>query len=106
MSTAVKLTNPVCLEYIRSFQGAVLNTEVVEKAMCLKLGLPPREYKRVGSRVQNADPNASSMMVWISDPRLCRYIALRKSRYGVLGRHTVESAILNAIERSREGAER
>jgi hypothetical protein len=107
VSTAVKLTNPVCLDYIRSFQGVILNTEVVEKAMCLKLGLAPREYKRVGSRVQNADPNAASMMVWISDNRLVSHIEKMRKRNGVCGRHTVETAILYAIERSRaQGAAR
>lgn len=97
----VKLTNPICVEYIRSFKGSVLNAEVVENALCEQLGLEPRKHKRVGLRAQNRDPEAKSICVHISDPRLISYIDNKKKRHGVLQRHTAESAILNTIKRNR-----
>lgn len=103
----VKLTNPICIEYVRSFKGSVLNAEIVENALCEQLGLEPRKHKqRVGLRVQNRDPEAKSICVHISDPRLISYIENKKKRHGVLQRHTAESAILNTIERNRREASR
>lgn len=102
----VKLTNPICVDYVRSFNGSVLNAEIVENALCDSLGIERRKHKRVGLRAQNQDPEAKSICVHISDPRLISYIGNRKKNHGVLQRHTAESAILNAIKRNKGASSR
>jgi len=96
----VKLTNPRCIEYIRG-KGEETNSSIVESALLRKFGLPEKEKRSCASRQgrkKNPETITGSFPVKITDQRIIDSIlTLRKN--GVIQRHTVESALLEMIEK-------
>ncbi|MDD3165298.1 MAG: hypothetical protein PHS97_05525 [Oscillospiraceae bacterium] len=92
----VKITNPVVLAYLRTKTGAT-HTEVVENALCGKLGIPlkPHAPKLRGKRKKADCRNV--VPIKVLDRELIDYVICQKKVYGICHRHTVEEAILRAI---------
>lgn len=88
----VKLTTPECIEFVRN--SPCHNTETIERVMCAKLQIEPRNYaceKRGNSKVSNLD---TAIPVKITDKRIEKYIKRRKDKNGISHRFTVEGAIM------------
>ena len=95
----VKLTNPRCIKYVRSKKNET-NTSVVESALLKRFGFPEIEKRSKSNRGRKKDSVSSvrAFPVKITDQRLIKAILeLRKN--GVIQRHTVESALLDMMEK-------
>ena len=93
-----KITNKEVLEFLRSMPDKT-HTEIAETALCRKLGLPPKTYKPKTEGGRRKDPDCrNGLPVKISDQRLVDHVVTQKRLYGILYRHTIESAILNMAQ--------
>ena len=91
-----KLTNPTVLAYLRE-QKDKKNIELVENALRLKLGIPPKRYSARNHKINKKIGCDNAMPVKVFDPDLVAHILNQKNRYGISYRFTIESAILNMI---------
>jgi|GEM_PF-4276114 len=96
----VKLTNQKCINYLR--KRPETNSSIVESALLRRFNLPEREKRTSsGGRKKNPKSFTRAFPIKISDQRIINEIlALREN--GVIQRHTVETALLDMIE--KEGA--
>jgi len=102
-----KITNAEVLEYLRSIPDKT-NVELVEDALCEKLGLPPKIKRHCDSSGVVKIPGKKKIPdcrngfpVKVSDQRLIDHIISQKRNYGILYRHTIESAIINMARRQK-----
>ena len=88
----VVLKEPEVVEYIR--QSPVHNTEMIERILCRKLGIIPRQFQAQNRGNDKSVGLKTAIPVKITDERLVRYINRRKENMGVTQRKTVEFAVL------------
>lgn len=88
----VVLKEPDVIDYVR--QSQVQNTEMIERILCKKLGLVPRQFQVQNRGNDKTAGLKTSIPVKIIDERLVRYITRRKQNMGVMQRRTVELAVL------------
>ena len=88
----VVVKEPEVIEYIR--QSPVQNTEMIERILCRKLGMTPRQFQVQNRGNDKTVGLKTAIPVKITDPRLVRYINRRKESMGVMQRRTVELAVL------------
>lgn len=101
----VKITNPTVLAYLRS-NPQETNRWLVEAALCDMLCIPPKPKKvKRKSRCKAYPDNLRAMPVKISAPDLIEFITNQRDKYGILQRHTVETALLRYMERQQKDAE-
>lgn len=96
----VVISNPACIRYLRT-ADSVTNTELVERAMCRRLGITPRRFNRVTMGRHKAADCVNRLPVKITDDRLIQFISLQKTTCGACYRHTVENAMLEVLNRKR-----
>lgn len=97
----VKITNPDVLAYLRQ-NTSIPNQQLVEDALREMLNLPiPRRKPRRRTYVKATLKNMNAAPVKISDQFLVDYLVNQKKCYGIMQRHTVETAILRVIERQK-----
>ncbi len=98
-----KITNQEVLRYLRSLPNKT-HTEIAETALCRKLGLPPKKYHPKTDSGRKKDPDCrNGLPIKISDQRLVDHVVSQKKQYGILYRHTIESAILNVAQGKKNG---
>ncbi len=90
-----KLTDEKVLAYLRS-KSDESHTQIVESALCRKLGIPPKNYHGGKGRKKSANCR-KSLPVKVTSSDLIDHIISQKRLYGICYRHTIESAILNAM---------
>ena len=88
----VVVKEPEAIEYIR--QSPVQNTEMIERILCRKLGLVPRQFQVQNRGNEKTVGLKTAIPIKIIDKRLVSYIGRRKEKNGVMQRRTVELAIL------------
>lgn len=88
----VKVTSPECVDFIR--KSKFTNTETVERVLCSKLGIAPREFAPQNRGNKKIIELTTNIPVKITDSRLIRYISSQKSKKGISQRCTVEFAII------------
>ena len=93
----VVIKNASCIDFLRSCSEH--NTEIVERIMCEKLGIEPRDFG-TNNRGNGKIPGLKTAMpVKISDPRIEKYITKKKERNGIIQRVTVEQAIIKHLKK-------
>lgn len=93
-----KVRNPLVISYLR-INSDRTNTDLVESALCKKLGIPAKTPAVENRGNKKIPGNINCIPVKIRDRRLIDYIISQKQLLGISHRHTVESAILEQIAR-------
>lgn len=94
------ISNPECVRQLRT--AATSNTEVVERAICRRIGIAPRRYRAKAQGRPKAAGRTTSVPVKITDLRVVEFILLQKRTCGAPYRYTAESAML-ACQRGQKG---
>jgi len=97
----VAISNPACISYLRNTSKT--NMEVVERAVCARLGITPRLYTTKTRGRPKHTECCNRLPVKIRDERVVQFILLQKRTCGACYRHTVESAMLASMPRKRKG---
>ena len=100
----VVIKNAACIDFLRSCSAH--NTEIVERIMCEKLGIEPRDFGTNNRGNEKISGLKTSVPVKITDPRIEKYIVRKKERNGIIQRVTVEQAILKHLKKIEEKNER
>lgn len=86
------ISNPECVRQLRT--AAASNTEVVERAICRRIGITPRRYRAKTQGRPKTAGSTTGVPVKITDTRVVEFILLQKRTCGAPYRHTAESAML------------
>lgn len=86
------ISNPECVRQLRTATAS--NTEVVERAICRRIGIAPRRYRARMQGRPKAAGNTTGVPVKITDMRVVEFILLQKRTCGAPYRYTAESAML------------
>ena len=93
------ISNPACVRMLRT--AAESNTEVVERAICRRIGITPRRYRGAAMGRPKVADKTTCVPVKITDERIIEFILLQKRTSGAPYRHTAESAMLAQRGRKR-----
>lgn len=95
----VKITNPEVIAYLRNNPDTP-NKQLIEAALREKIGIPPKVYQPHHGRKKVPDC-INVFPVKIKDRDLVEYILFQREKFGILQKHTVESAVLQKMEREK-----
>lgn len=87
-----KITNPEALEFLRS-KPMESHTQIVETALCLKLGIPTEANPPKTGHSKKADCR-NAVPIKITNQGLIDHVISQKRNFGICYRHTIESALL------------
>lgn len=93
------ISNPVCISFLRG--AAASNTEVVERAICRRLGITPRVYRAKAQGRPKVQGGAERIPVKITDARIVEFILCQKRTCGAPYRHTAESALMEVVQQRK-----
>ena len=93
------ISNPDCVRLLRT--AATSNTEVVERAICRRIGITPRRYRAKTMGRPKAAGSTTGVPVKITDERIVEFILCQKRTCGAPYRHTAESAMLAGMHRRK-----
>lgn len=88
----IVVSNPECVQRMRAEHAS--NTEIVERALCRRLGIRPRRYRKKAAGRPKATGLLHGIPVKITDRRIVEYLTMNKAIYGVSYRFSVENAML------------
>lgn len=94
----LSISNPVCVGMLRG--DATPHTEVVERALCKRMGIMPRAYRAKAQGRPKTD-SATRVPVKITDARIIEYLENQKRTTGAPYRHTAEAALLDAVPKRK-----
>lgn len=93
----LQIKHPTCVKYL--CDSSLTNTEAAERALCRRLGITVRKFRNSRSTKRRSVTGNTIIPVKIADPRLVDFVIFQKQRCGISHRHTVESALLDVIEK-------